>query len=90
MEQLIKEVAGYAAAIGIKPATVLQKAGGLGGNVWGKWVAGTSSCTLPMADRLRAYMAANPPVAAPDAPVVGGAGHLPPPDDVPAIREVFQ
>ena len=61
MEQLIKEIETYAAAAGLKPATVLQKAGGLGGLVWSKWVAGTASCTLPMADRLRAYMAVNPP-----------------------------
>lgn len=60
MEQLISEIAAYAACKGIKPATVLQKAGGLGGHVWAKWVAKTASCTLPMADRLRAYMATNP------------------------------
>lgn len=64
MEQLIKEIETYAAAAGLKPATVLQKAGGLGGLVWSKWVAGTASCTLPMADRLRAFMAANPPAPA--------------------------
>ena len=63
MEQLIKEIETYAAAAGLPLLLVLQKAGGLGGLVGSKWVAGTASCTLPMADRLRAYMAVNPPAA---------------------------
>jgi hypothetical protein len=70
MEQLMKEIRAYAASRGIKPATVLQIAGGLGGMVWAKWEAGSATCTLSMADRLRAYMAANPPAA--PAPVAPG------------------
>lgn len=60
MEQLINEIEAYAASRGIKPATVLQKGGGLSGTVWATWVAKAAACTLPMADRLRTYMAANP------------------------------
>lgn len=61
MEQLIKEIEAFAALRGVKPGTVLQWAGGFGGKVWGNWVAGKASCTLPMADRIRRYMAANWP-----------------------------
>ena len=61
MEQLIKEIEAFAALRGVKPGTVLQWAGGFGGKVWGNWVAGTASCTLPMADRIRRYMASNWP-----------------------------
>lgn len=60
MEQLITEIRDYAALRGVKPSTVLQRGGGLSGKVWATWVAGAASCTLTMADRLRAYMAANP------------------------------
>ena len=61
MEQFISEIRAYAAALGVKPGTVLQRAGGLSGKVWPTWEAGTATCTLTMADRIRAYMAANPP-----------------------------
>lgn len=61
MEQLIAEIEAFAAVRGVKPGTVLQRAGGFGGKVWEKWVAGDRSCTLPMADRIRRYMAANWP-----------------------------
>jgi hypothetical protein len=57
MENLIAEILEHAALRGIKPATVLQRGGGLSGTVWDKWVAGTAACTLPMAERLRGYMA---------------------------------
>lgn len=61
MEQLIKEIEGFAAMFGIKPGTVLQRSGGFGGKAWANWVSGKASCTLPMADRIRRYMAANWP-----------------------------
>lgn len=61
MEQLIKEIEAFAALRGVKPGTVLQWAGGFGGKVWGNWVSGKASCTLPMADRIRRYMAAHWP-----------------------------
>jgi hypothetical protein len=65
MEQFIDEIRAYAAAVGVKPGTVLQRAGGLGGKVWPTWEAGTASCTMAMADRIRRYMADNPPIATP-------------------------
>lgn len=61
MEQLIAEIEAFASLRGVKPGTVLQRAGGFGGGAWGKWIAGESSCTLPMADRIRRYMAENWP-----------------------------
>lgn len=61
MEQLIKEIELFADLRGVKPGTVLRRAGGFGGKVWAKWVAGESACTLPMADRIRRYMASNWP-----------------------------
>jgi hypothetical protein len=61
MEQLIKEIEEFSGLLGKKPGTVLQNAGGLGGRVWASWVGKTASCTLPMADRIRRYMADNWP-----------------------------
>lgn len=61
MEQLVEEIRRYADARGVKPATVLQVAAGLSGTVWRKWETGEAACTLPIADRIRLYMAANPP-----------------------------
>jgi hypothetical protein len=63
MEKLIAEIEEFAALRGIKPGTVLQNAGGHGGRVWASWVGKTASCTLPMADRIRQYMADNWPAA---------------------------
>ena len=60
MEKFVSEIQAYAAAVGVKPGTVLQRAGGLGGKVWATWEAGTATCTLTMADKIRAYIAANP------------------------------
>lgn len=61
MEQLIAQVEQYALARGIKPATVLQYAAGLGGSVWEKWLSG-SSCNMATAERIRSYIVENPPV----------------------------
>lgn len=61
MEQLIKEIELFAQIVGMKPSTVLQRAGGFGGKAWARWVAGESACTMPMADRIRRYMASNWP-----------------------------
>lgn len=66
MEQLIAEIERYAARRGIKPASVLQMGARLSGTTWDKWVAGTASCTMPIADRLREWMAANPAKSATD------------------------
>lgn len=61
MEQLIQEIEAYAAAVGLQPTTVIQHAGCGGGGAWPKWKSGESACTLRTADRLRRYMADNPP-----------------------------
>lgn len=62
MEQFLSEIEAYAAARGIQPTTVVQRAVGASGATWRKWKSG-ASCSLVTADRLRAYMAANPPPA---------------------------
>lgn len=69
MEQFLEELRAYAAALGIKPATVVQKAECGGGTTWGRWEVRESSPTLFTVDKIRAYMAANP-APAPE----GGAG----------------
>lgn len=55
------EIRAYAAAAGIKPTTVVQRSGIGGGGTWRKWEKG-GSCTMRNADRIRAWMAANPPM----------------------------
>jgi hypothetical protein len=64
MEQLIREIEVYAAGRGILPATVVQNATGHGGLTWAKWQRG-ATCSLRTAEKIRAYMAANPPALAP-------------------------
>ena len=61
MEQLISEFEAYCAAAGIKPQKLLRDAYGAGWGVWDRWKAGTSSPTMQVVDRLRAYMSAHPP-----------------------------
>lgn len=60
----MKEIETYAAARGILPATVVQAATGHSGTTWAKWKVG-ATCSLRTAEKLRAYMAANPPAAVP-------------------------
>jgi len=62
MEQLIAEIEAYAERRSVKPATVLQYAAGLGGTAWDRWQSG-AVCTMATAERIRKYMADNPPVA---------------------------
>lgn len=57
------EIREYAAARGILPTTVVQSAECGSGSTWAKWEAG-SSCTLKTADKIRKYMADNPPADA--------------------------
>jgi hypothetical protein len=59
MEQFIIEVETYAADCGLKPTTVVQRAAGVSGSAWARWVKG-GSCTLATADKVRAFMAKNP------------------------------
>lgn len=61
MEKLISDITTYAAAVGRKPQTVIRAATGHGWGVWDAWCAGRSSPTVAMADRIYAYMQANPP-----------------------------
>jgi len=61
MEQLISEIEAYARQRNIKPATVLQYAAGLGGGAWDRWRKG-ATCTFATAERVRKFMADNPPV----------------------------
>lgn len=63
MEELLKDIRAYAAAMGLQPTTVVQNSGGGGGNIWAKWEAG-GTCTLKTAEKIRKYMAENPPPAA--------------------------
>jgi hypothetical protein len=60
MEEFIAQVEAYAAACGVKPTTVVQRAASVGGSAWDRWTSGGSP-TLATADKIRAYMAANPP-----------------------------
>lgn len=60
MEQFLKSVRAYADLVGVKPSTVIQKAGVGGGGTWAAWECGASSPTLHTVDRLHAYMIENP------------------------------
>ncbi|EPX82077.1 hypothetical protein [Salipiger mucosus] len=61
MEQLIAEIAAYARSVNKTPQAVLRAAIGAGWREWDSWKAGTSSPTMARVDRLRDYMAENPP-----------------------------
>lgn len=64
MNEFMKMVRDYAASLKIEPSTVAQRAAGVGGGSWSRWEAGTSSPTMAVADRIKAYIAENPaPVA---------------------------
>lgn len=58
------EIRTYAAARGIKPATVLQMGARLSGKAWKKWEDGSATCTLRTMATIREYMRENPPVPA--------------------------
>ncbi|MBL3575335.1 hypothetical protein [Rhodovulum sulfidophilum] len=60
MEQLIAEVRAYAEATNKSPEKVLREAIGASWGAWAAWQAGTSGPTMRSADRLRAFMTANP------------------------------
>ena len=61
MDQLIADIESYAAAVDRTPQSVLRAAIGAGWGEWDGWRAGTSSPTMARVDRLRNYMAKNPP-----------------------------
>lgn len=60
----MREIENYASARGILPATVVQTATGHSGTTWAKWKSG-ATCSLRTAEKMRAYMAANPPLRDP-------------------------
>ncbi len=62
----------YAAALGVKPSTVVQRAAKLGGAAWAKWEAGDGSPTLRTADMILKYMEENPAPVLPTATVADG------------------
>lgn len=59
MDKFISEVEAYASEVGLSPSTIVQRAKAGGGNTWKRWQNG-GACSLDTADRVRAYMAANP------------------------------
>lgn len=61
IEALLSEVDQFAEAHGISPATVTSKAVG-NSRLYSRMRNG-GSCTIRIAERLRAYMAANPPAS---------------------------
>ena len=64
MDELIAEVEAYAASVERTPQAVLRDAIGAGWREWGSWKGGNSSPTMSRVDRLRVYMAENPPASA--------------------------
>ena len=60
MEDFMTQVRDYAIRCGVKPATVVYWAG-FAGNAWTRWEGGESSPTLRTLDKVRAYIAENPP-----------------------------
>lgn len=60
MEQFMAQVREYATRSGVKPSTVVQKAG-FAGNAWSRWERDESSPTQRTLDKILRYMAQNPP-----------------------------
>lgn len=63
MEKFLAEIEAYASAADTSPQSVLRRSCGYGWDVWSNWKAGQSSPTMASADRVRAWMASNPPKA---------------------------
>lgn len=61
----MEKVRAYAAALGVAPSTVVQRAAKLGGAAWAKWEAGDGSPTLRTADKILKYIEENPAPASP-------------------------
>ncbi|MGO4854456.1 hypothetical protein ACEN2S_16670 [Phaeovulum sp. W22_SRMD_FR3] len=60
MEQFIRDIEAYASAKRRSPQAILRDAIKANWGTWDGWCAGRSSPTMAVADRVRAYMAANP------------------------------
>jgi len=63
MEQFMDEVRAYAARLGVKPTTVIQRVKAGGGSTWASWDAGSSTPTFSTVDKIRRFIAENPPPA---------------------------
>jgi hypothetical protein len=63
MEQLILEIEEYCRARQIAPQKLLRASIKATWGLWQKWTDGDASPTMKVADRIRAYMAANPPAS---------------------------
>lgn len=61
MEQLIADIEAYAARSGMKPQAILRAAINAKWSTWEGWVRRNSSPTVANADRIRDWMAGNPP-----------------------------
>lgn len=61
MEKLIADIESYTSAAGITPRRLLRDVLKASWGLWDDWKAGKSSPTMRNADRLREYMAENPP-----------------------------
>ena len=59
MEQLIRDIEAYAAARGVKPATVLRYAIGQGPREWRRWESG-GGCSVRNAQKIRDYISTHP------------------------------
>lgn len=64
MEKFLEDMRAYAHAVDRSPQHVLRQAIGASWSQWKAWEKGQASPTLNTVDRLRAYMAENPPPAA--------------------------
>lgn len=72
MEQLILEIEEYCSAKQIAPQKLLRDTINATWGLWQKWKDSEASPTMKVADRIRAYMAANPP-AVPSTPTAEDA-----------------
>lgn len=63
MEKLIAEIESYTSELGITPQKFLRDVLNAPWGQWDGWKVGKSSPTMRNADRLREYMAENPPPA---------------------------
>ena len=61
MEKLITDIEEFCVASQIAPEKLLRLSVGATWGLWQKWKSGEASPTMKVADRVRAYMAANPP-----------------------------
>lgn len=59
----MEEVRAYAARLGVQPTTVIQRAKSGGGGTWASWDGGASTPTFSTVDKIRRFIADNPPDA---------------------------